>query len=113
MTDTFQRLCAILVKDYKLVPEQLLHDTSLESLGIDSLGVADLLFNVEDEFHIKLPPEPVQLHSIGDVAAFIDQLVHATAPLASPAPSAALPAVPGDSAGIGPLSVASGVAPLQ
>jgi len=63
---TFERLCAILQKDYKLTPEQSTADALLEALGIDSLGVAELLFNVEDEFKINLPPEPVQLLTIID-----------------------------------------------
>ena len=76
-TTTFDRLRAILVKDYKLEPGQLTQDAPLEALGIDSLGVADLLFNVEDEFRISLPPEPVNLVTIGDVAQFIDRLIAA------------------------------------
>ena len=72
---TFERLQAILVKDYKLAPEALTPEAPLEGLGIDSLGVAELLFNVEDEFGITLPPEPVQLPTIGDVVAYIDGLV--------------------------------------
>ena len=75
MTTTFDRLCAILAKDYKLDAGQLTPDAPLESLGIDSLGVADLLFNVEDEFRIALPPEPVQLLTIGDVSRYIDALI--------------------------------------
>lgn len=75
MTTTFDRLCAILVKDYKLEADKLTLDAPLEALGIDSLGIADLLFNVEDEFRITLPPEPVQLLTIGDVARFIDELI--------------------------------------
>lgn len=75
MTPTFDRLCVILAKDYSLAPSQLTLDARLEALGIDSLGVADLLFNVEDEFSISLPPEPVQLLTIGDVARFIDALI--------------------------------------
>lgn len=74
-TTTFNRLCAILMKDYKLEAGQLTPDAPLEALGIDSLGVADLLFNIEDEFSISLPPEPVQLLTVGDVARFIDELV--------------------------------------
>ena len=74
-TTTFDRLCAILMKDYKLEAGQLTPEAPLETLGIDSLGVADLLFNVEDEFGISLPPEPVQLVTIGDVVRFIDELV--------------------------------------
>ena len=77
MTTTFDRLCAILARDYKLQADQLMLETPLESLGIDSLGIADLLFNVEDEFGISLPPEPVQLLTIGDVTRFIDGLVAA------------------------------------
>lgn len=75
MTSTFDRLRAILARDYKLAPEALALDTPLESLGIDSLGVAELLFNVEDEFAIVLPPEQVQLTTLRDVVRFIDDLV--------------------------------------
>ena len=74
---TFERLRAILVRDYKLAPEALTPEAPLEGLGIDSLGVAELLFNVEDEFRITLPPEPVQLPTVGDVVDYIDRLVAA------------------------------------
>lgn len=77
MTDTFDRLKTILVKDYKLAPEVLTPDASLDGLGIDSLGIAELLFNVEDEFHITLPPDPVSLTTVGEVVLFIDGLVDA------------------------------------
>ena len=92
MTTTFDRLCTILAKDYKLERDQLTPETPLESLGIDSLGVADLLFNVEDEFRVTLPPEPVQLVTIGDVSGFIDSLIAAKpADAASSLPPADLP----------------------
>lgn len=74
---TFDRLCALLRRDYKLTAEQLTVDASLESLNIDSLGVAELLFTVEDEFKISLPSEPVELLTIGDVAQFIDRFAAA------------------------------------
>ena len=72
---TLERLRAILVKDYQLAPEAVTAEAALESLGIDSLGVAELLFNIEDEFKVTLPREPVTLASVGDVVAFIDGLV--------------------------------------
>jgi acyl carrier protein len=92
MTPTLDTLRAMLVKDYKLAPEALTPEAPLESLGIDSLGVAELLFNVEDEFHIALPHEPVQLATLGEVVAFIDRLVAAQHGGAGPADSAAGPA---------------------
>lgn len=77
MTTTLERLSAILVRDYKLDPAKVTADAPLESLGIDSLGVAELLFNIEDEFGITLPAEPVVLPTVGDVVRFIDELVAA------------------------------------
>ena len=75
MTTTFEHLRAILIKDYKLDPKRVTLEAELEALGIDSLGVAELLFNVEDEFHITLSPDAVQLLTLGDVVHFIDELI--------------------------------------
>ena len=75
MTTTFDHLRALLIKDYKLDPNLVTLDAELEALGIDSLGVAELLFNVEDEFHITLSPDAVQLRTLGDVVRFIDELM--------------------------------------
>lgn len=77
MQTSFERLRAIVVKDYKLDVDQVDLETPLEALGIDSLGLADMLFNVEDEFHILVPPEQVDLRTIGDVVNFIDALIAA------------------------------------
>jgi acyl carrier protein len=75
MNTTFERLCAILIKDYKISPESLQLDTPLEVLGIDSLGMAELLFFIEDEFKVKLPVDPVELLTIKDVIHYVDELV--------------------------------------
>lgn len=75
MTTTFERLRAILIKDYKFTPDLLVLEAPLEELGIDSLGTAELLFNIEDEFGVTLPPDAVQLTTLGDVVGFIDDLI--------------------------------------
>jgi acyl carrier protein len=74
MTTTFERLCAILLNDHKLPLERLTPEAPLESLGIDSLGTVELLWNVEDAFQIKMPSEPVDLRTLGDVVRCIDDL---------------------------------------
>ena len=96
MSTTFETLRAILVREYQLAPDTLKMDAALEGLGIDSLGVAELLFSVEDEFGISLPPEPVQVLTLGDVVRYIDDLLstqavllHAAAPGAAQAPEKA------------------------
>ncbi len=74
MTTTFERLCTLLVNDHKLPMHRLTPDALLESLGIDSLGTVELLWNIEDVFKIKLPSDPVPLSTLGDVVRYIDQL---------------------------------------
>ena len=85
---TLERLQALLIKDYKLDPAALTPDAPFEALGIDSLGMAEVLFNVEDEFKIKLPNEPVALTTVADVVRFIDQLVAEQHGAGAPPPAA-------------------------
>jgi acyl carrier protein len=81
METTMQHLQAILMKDYQLAQEALTRDAPLESLGIDSLGTAELLFNIEDHFQLALPPEAVPLSTLGDVVDYIDHLIALQSPM--------------------------------
>ncbi len=89
MNTTFDRLADIVSKDYPSTSERLTMDTSLQDLGIDSLGTVELLWNIEDSFKIKLPSEPVDLATLGDVVRYVDLLVVARGPAA---PTLPLPA---------------------
>ena len=95
MNTTIDRLRVLLVKDYKLDPATLVPDAPLDALGIDSLGVAELMFNIEDEFKVTIPGEPVALKTVGDVAAYIDNLVATQQPGADASTVASLHAAPG------------------
>jgi acyl carrier protein len=77
MDTTFERLSALLVKDHKVDPARLHPDAPLDSLGIDSLGAVELFWQVEDRFGIKLPADPVDLKTLGDVVRQVDALVEA------------------------------------
>ena len=95
MTTTFDWLRLTLAKDYKLDPALLKPDASLETLGLDSLAVAELLFTVEDKFKITISPELVPLATLADVVRFIEAHVdaqHGTATTQIPsAPASQLP----------------------
>ena len=75
MHTTIDRLRLLLAKDYKLDPATLVPDALLEELGIDSLGVAELMFNIEDEFKVTIPGDPIALKTVGDVVGYIDGLI--------------------------------------
>ena len=72
---TLERLQAILARDYPLERSALTPAARLEHLGVDSLGVLDLMFTIEDEFHVTVPPDRVPLETLGDLVAYIDALV--------------------------------------
>ncbi len=74
---TTDRIIAMLVKDFKVDPDRLSPTASLEDIGIDSLDLAELLFNIEDEFHLKLPDVPLDLATFGDVVRYVDEQIAA------------------------------------
>jgi acyl carrier protein len=73
---TLARLQTILIKNYpSLQREALTPDALLEELEIDSLGVTELFFSIEDEFKLSVPYDSVDLKTIGDVVGYIDRLI--------------------------------------
>ena len=42
---------------------------------MDSLSVIEFMFNLEDEFKIKLTDERVELKTVGDVAKIVDRII--------------------------------------
>ena len=74
---TLERLTGILVQRYKLQPAQLTPEQPLEALGIDSLGMVEMLFFIEEEFAVHLPSEGVTFATLGDAAKYVDELIAA------------------------------------
>ena len=70
--ETIQRMMA---EQFDLKPEVLAPDALLENLGVDSLSVIEFMFNIEDEFKIKLPDTRVEIKTIQDIASIVDRLV--------------------------------------
>jgi len=74
--DTLETLHDILIRDYKLSREQLAPDALLSTLGIDSLGLLELMFKIEDRFHVRIPGDtPTDLSTVEDVVVYIDGLI--------------------------------------
>ena len=88
---TLERLSKILVKNYKIDPARLTLDGPLSELGIDSLGMLELLFFIEDEFKVQLPYDPVALPTLGDAVCYIDSLLAAQHIAETPTTAGAAP----------------------
>lgn len=71
---TIQRM---MVEQFDLKLENLTPEATLESLGLDSLSVIEFMFNLEDEFKIKLPDERVEIKTLQDVTNLVDKIIAA------------------------------------
>lgn len=83
MTDTIKsRIIAIIAEQAMLEPDQVTDDATPESLGIDSLGLVESIFAIEEEFDISIPfnanePEKsdFDISSMGSIIAAVERLV--------------------------------------
>lgn len=63
----------VLVDNLDLDPEAITEDATLETLGLDSLDVAELICEAEDRFDIDFG-EPEGIETVGQIVAHIDSL---------------------------------------
>ena len=72
---TLQTIQRMMAEQFDLKEESLTPDAQLEALGLDSLSVIEFMFNLEDEFHVKLPDERVEIKTIQDIANIVERMV--------------------------------------
>jgi acyl carrier protein len=59
MNDTLERVRSLLAAYLKIPAESIGEDSKLDELGLDSLGALELVFEIEEEFKIKVPDEKI------------------------------------------------------
>lgn len=78
MSTTLERLKRLFIAKFEFNIEVLKPETSLEDLGIDSLDKIEFLFDIEDEFKIRIPDEVYQelkVTTIQDMVDAIDRFI--------------------------------------
>jgi acyl carrier protein len=58
-TDTFERVRGLIARYLKIPAETIGEDAKLDELGLDSLGALELVFEIEEEFKVKVPDEKI------------------------------------------------------
>ncbi|MCQ0969756.1 phosphopantetheine-binding protein [Paracoccus sp. TK19116] len=76
------RIREIIAEQAMLEPEQVTDDATPEALGIDSLGMVEAIFALEEEFDISIPfnanePEASEfdISTMGAIIAAVERLV--------------------------------------
>lgn len=70
--DTMARIKRLFIDKIEVREELLKPETTLESLGLDSLDMIEFLFSLEEEFHIKIDDRSKSITTIQDVVNLID-----------------------------------------
>ena len=75
MSTTLERLQQLFLArfDYKI--EELTATTTLENLGLDSLDIIDFMFDIEDEFNIRIPDREFEVTTIQDMIDALDRFI--------------------------------------
>jgi acyl carrier protein len=73
---TLDTLVDILTRDYCVAREHIVPEATLQTLGLDSLSVLELMFKIEDRYKVKITEEtPTDLLTVSDVVRYIDSLL--------------------------------------
>jgi len=80
-SNTLEQLCTIAQRELgaEALTEKV--DTPFLELGMDSLGLVDFMFTVEDHFHINIEHDrALQNPTLAGLATLVDELLAAKAP---------------------------------
>jgi acyl carrier protein len=72
---TFDGIRALIVRDFDLPAERLRRETPLTEIELDSLAITELVFAIEDEFHVTADNSIPRFEKLGEIADYIDRLI--------------------------------------
>jgi len=75
MSTTLERLKQLFVAKFDSDIEELNLTTTLEYLGLDSLDMVDFLFDIENEFEIKIPDQEFRVRTIQEIVDAVDRFI--------------------------------------
>ena len=70
---TLQRARRFIARRFDIAENRITVDSTLESIAIDSLARLELVFEIEEEFGIRLAPGSEAIATLGDLVAAIER----------------------------------------
>ena len=64
-----------MIDKFDLDIEEITPETTLEHLGLASIDRFEFMFDIENEFHVKIPDEEFKVTTIQDVADVVDRFI--------------------------------------
>ena len=74
---SYDKVVQILVEKYGVDRDKVSPDANMADLGLDSLSIAELVFDIEDEFGIEVTTEEANFSTLGGAVALVDRCIEA------------------------------------
>lgn len=73
--DIRSTLADLAVREFHCDPEKIAPDTPIKDLGIDSIGMLEFIFRIEEIFNIHIDNDQAEkLNSLTDMAELVEKL---------------------------------------
>ena len=75
MSTTLERLQQLFIAQFDYRIDELAATTTLENLGLDSLDIIEFMWDIENEFNIRIPDRDFKVTTIQDMVDALDRFV--------------------------------------
>ena len=75
MSTTLERLKQLFIAKFDFNIEELKPTATLEDLGLDSLDMVEFMFDIENEFKIKIPDQEFKVTTIQEIVDAVDRFI--------------------------------------
>ncbi len=74
---SFDYIRQTLIDKFDVDAEAITTDATFQTLGLDSLTMVELMFEVTEKYDIEIPNEKLDFKTLGEAAALIDETLQA------------------------------------
>jgi acyl carrier protein len=74
---TYDFLCHLLVTEFGARPSDITPESTLASVGLDSLSTVELIREMEEEYGIVISNEQAEFDTLGEAVSIVDSLIQA------------------------------------
>ena len=75
MPNTFERLQQLFIAHFDYKIEELTPATTLENLCLDSLDIIEFMFDIEEEFNIRIPDQEFKVTTIQEMVDALERFI--------------------------------------
>ena len=73
--ETFEVIKNYIINNVDNPPDNLTPESKLNELGLDSLAILELMFEIEDKYNITLPDNAQKPETVGQLIKLIEELM--------------------------------------